>query len=106
MNRAMLANWVVAVQVLKEPGKTPASESYMWVYRSGGQEEKQIGLFDYQLGRSGDYARKFFESYKGFFGTDGYAGYNKVAGGIRCGCWAHVCRKFLEAIPDGDPNSE
>lgn len=135
MNRATLANWVVTVhrdylaalwkhmktellnssvihcdettvQVLKERGKTPTSESYMWVYRSGGHEEKQIVLFDYQPGRSGDYAKKFLEGYKGFFVTDGYAGYNKVTGGTRCGCWAHVRRKFLEAIPGGDPNSE
>ncbi|MBO7253075.1 MAG: IS66 family transposase [Ruminococcus sp.] len=135
MNRATLANWVLAVdrdyfaplwkhmktellkssvlhcdettvQVLKEPGRTPTSESYMWAYRSGEHEEKQIVLFDYQPGRSGDYAKKFLEGYDGYFVTDGYAGYSKVTNGTRCGCWAHVRRKFLEAIPGSDPNGE
>lgn len=135
MNRATLANWVLAVhrdyfshlwkymktellksgvihcdettvQVLKEPGKVPTSESYMWAYRSGEYEAKQIVLFEYQQGRSGDYAKKFLEGYEGYFVTDGYAGYNKVNNGIRCGCWAHVRRKFLEAIPGGDPAGE
>lgn len=41
-----------------------------------------------------------------YFVTDGYAGYNKVTSGTRCGCWAHVRRKFLEAIPGSAPNSE
>ena len=104
--RHSIASASPVAQVLKEPGKTPTSESYMWVYRSGGHEEKQIVLLDYQPGRSGDYAKKFLEGYKGFFVTDGYTGYNKVTGGTRCGCWAHVRRKFLEAIPGGDPNSE
>lgn len=135
MNRATLANWVLAVhrdcfaplwkhmkeellkssvihcdettvQVLKEPGKTPTSESYMWAYRSGEHEAKQIVLFEYQQGRSGDYAKKFLEGYEGYFVTDGYAGYNKVTSGTCCGCWAHVRRKFLEAIPGSAPNSE
>jgi len=29
-----------------------------------------------------------------------------VTDGTRCGCWAHVRRKFLEAIPGSDPNGE
>ena len=33
-------------QVLKEPGKTPQSQSYMWVQR-GGPPDKQVVLFDY-----------------------------------------------------------
>ena len=78
----------------------------MWAYRSGEHEAKQIVLFDYQPGRSGDYAKKFLEGYEGYFVTDGYAGYNKVTGGTLCGCWAHVRRKFLESIPGGDPAGE
>ena len=34
-----------------------------------------------------------------YFVTDGYAGYNKVTSGTRCGCWAHVRRKFWKLFP-------
>ena len=29
----------------------------------------------------------------------GYSGYNKLENITRCGCWAHLRRKFVEAIP-------
>ena len=32
---------------------------------------------------------------------DGYSGYNKLTDVVRCGCWAHLRRKFVEAIPNG-----
>ena len=33
--------------------------------------------------------------------TDGYSGYDKVEGVVRCGCWAHMRRKWREAMPKG-----
>ena len=30
---------------------------------------------------------------------DGYDGYNKLTDAVRCGCWAHAKRKFVEALP-------
>ena len=33
--------------------------------------------------------------------TDGYSGYNRVQGTVRAGCWAHMRRKWLEAMPKG-----
>ena len=39
---------------------------------------------------------------KGFSGvlvTDGYSGYNVVSKVTRAGCWAHMRRKWLEAMP-------
>jgi len=29
-----------------------------------------------------------------------YDGYNKLKSVTRCGCWAHVRRKFVDALPD------
>jgi len=40
------------------------------------------------------------KDFKGYVHSDGYAGYNKLSGITRCGCWAHLRRKFVEAIPD------
>jgi transposase len=87
------------VQVLKEPDKSPASHSYMWV-QSGGPPSKVVTLFDYRSSRSGEVPVQLLQDYRGYLMTDGYEGYNAIAqqGGIKhlC-CWAHVRRKFVEA---------
>lgn len=62
--------------------------------------KKPIILYDYQPSRSGDNASRFLNGFKGYLHTDGYSGYNKLENITRCGCWAHLRRKFVEAIPD------
>lgn len=88
------------IQVLKEPERPAESDSYMWLYRTGedGQDRK-ILLYDYQETRKGQNAADFLKGFQGYLETDGYAGYNKVDGIIRCCCWAHARRKFWDAIP-------
>ena len=88
------------VQVLKEEGKKPQTDSYMWLYRTGSDSKEPIVLFDYQPSRNGDHAVTYLKDFKGYVHSDGYSGYNKLNGIIRVGCWAHVRRKFHEAIPD------
>ncbi len=87
------------VQVLKEDGKKPQTKSYMWLYRTGNDGMNPIVLYDYQPSRNGDHAVTFLKDFHGFVHSDGYAGYNKLADITRCGCWAHLRRKFVEAIP-------
>lgn len=87
------------VQVLKEEGKKPQTKSYMWLYRTGDDGKPPVILYDYQPSRNGDHAVVFLKDFKGFVHSDGYSGYNKLTGITRCGCWAHLRRKFIEAIP-------
>ena len=87
------------VQVLKEEGKKPQTKSYMWLYRTGNDDLEPIVLYDYQPSRNGDHAVTFLKDFKGSVHSDGYSGYKKLTGIIRCGCWAHLRRKFVEAIP-------
>ena len=134
ISRATLANWIIytshnwlmplwnslktqlltspviladetVVQVLKEPGKTPQSESRMWVYCTGNvARPPPIVLFEYQPSRSGDYPKAFLKNAKNFYlHTDGYAGYNAVVDVVRCGCFAHLRRKLEEAMPKNAP---
>ena len=42
--------------------------------------------------------KKFLGDFDGYLHTDGYAGYNKLTNVTHCNCWAHVRRKFHEAI--------
>lgn len=88
------------VQVLKEKGKSPDSQSYMWV-QTGGPPEKPVVIYDYDPSRSGEVPSRLLQGYQGYLMTDGYEGYNKLAkteGIEHLVCWAHVRRKFVEAV--------
>lgn len=89
------------VQVLKEDGKTASSESRMWVYASGDRSPIPVRIFEYQPDRSGKRPESFLRGFTGCLVTDGYSGYNQVQKVIHCGCWAHMKRKWREAMPDG-----
>ncbi|MHB1780761.1 IS66 family transposase [Acidithiobacillus sp.] len=95
------------VQVLKEPGKTAESKSYLWVQR-GGPPGQPIILFDYDPSRSQEVPLRLLAGFQGLLQTDqpcgrqcGYAGYGAVVraqGLIHAGCVAHCRRKFDEVI--------
>ena len=130
LSRATLANWVIQVsqnwlkpvyerlketllashvihadetviQVLKEDGKKASSESRMWVYATSERNTRQVRYFEYQPDRKGLRAAQFLDGFHGCLVTDGYAGYDQVPGVIHCGCWAHMRRKWRDAIPKG-----
>lgn len=93
-------------QVLKEPGRRAETVSWIWQYCSAFGADRPVVFFDYQMTRAGEHPRRFFSETEGastqgkkirYIHVDGYAGYNKLEGRIRVGCWAHVRRKFYEA---------
>ena len=87
------------LQVLKEPGRTSTSKSYMWLYRTSGCAEQPIVLYEYQPSRKAEHAEAFLKDFSGWLHADGYQGYHKLPEKIRVvGCWAHVRRKFDEAL--------
>ena len=88
------------VQVLKEPGRSNTTKSYMWVF-CGGPPEKPALIYQYHPSRSGDVPIAFLENYSGYIQSDGYAGYDRLerSGQIsHVGCWAHARRKFIDVI--------
>jgi len=88
------------VQVLKEPGKTAQSKSYLWLQR-GGPPDQPVVLYDYDPGRGAAVPKRLLEGFKGYLQTDGYDGYNAVValnGLTHVGCMAHARRKFSEAL--------
>ena len=87
------------LQVLKEPGKSAASKSYMWLYRTSSCAAHPIVLYEYQPNRKGANAEEFLKGFSGWLHADGYQGYHKLPERIRVvGCWAHARRKFDEAL--------
>ena len=89
------------MQVHKEKDRPDTAESRMWVYSSAKRADIQLRCFEYRESRSGKWAKTFLEGFSGVLITDGYSGYNKVQGAEHAGCWAHMRRKWLEAMPEG-----
>ncbi len=99
LRREVLHADETTLQVLHEPGKAPQSESYMWLYRTSGDTNKPIVLYEYQPGRGAKHPEAFLKGFKGYLHTDGYAGYHNLPEEITVvGCWAHARRKFDEAV--------
>ena len=86
-------------QVNKEPGREVNQKSYMWV-RLGGKHNRQVVLYHYDQSRSGATARSLMADYKGYVQCDRYSAYNglELQGITLVGCFAHVRRKFNEAL--------
>ena len=99
LTREILHADETTLQVLHEPGKTAQSKSYMWLYRTGGDTDRPIVLYEYQSGRGACHPQTFLAGFKGYLHADGYSGYHSLPNEITVvGCWAHARRKFDEAM--------
>jgi len=98
-NQKVLHADETTLQVLREPGKTAQSKSYMWLYRTGGSAHNPIVLFDYQPDRKATRPAEFLKEFEGYLHTDGYDVYHKLPEAVTIvGCWAHARRKFDEVL--------
>ena len=89
------------IQVLKEEGRDPETDSFMWLFRTGEDEGPTIILYGYTETRARYNAEAFLKGFEGYLTTDGYQGYNNLPGIRRTNCWAHVRRYFVDAVPKG-----
>lgn len=87
------------LEVLCEPNRPAEIKSYMWVYLTNENSEKQIVLYDYTMGRGGVFPKTYLEGFKGSLQTDGYVGYRKLEPEVKLhGCFAHLRRKIVDAM--------
>ena len=87
------------LQVIKEPGKTSKTKSFMWLYRTSGEAKQQIVIYDYKPDRKHVHPEIFLKNFRGYLHTDGYDGYHKLPEYIIVvGCLAHLRRKFYDAL--------
>ena len=87
-------------QVLKEPNRSPETDSFVWLFRTGEDGGPPIILYGYTETRAKYNAEEFLKGFSGYLMTDGYQGYN-IPGIRRTNCWDHVRRYFVDAIPKG-----
>jgi len=86
-------------QVLKEPGRPAQSQSQMWLYRTSGDAEHPIVLYDYQEDKKQERPRDFLAGFSGYLMTDGFSSYHCLPDDIIVvGCFAHVFRRFSDAL--------
>jgi transposase len=95
------------VQVLKEPGKSAQSKSYMWAQMTQGSGPEGTGppirLFCYSPSRSTAAAQILYAGMSAgtVLMSDGYAVYDQIANAYRLvhlACWAHCRRDFNDAL--------
>jgi len=88
------------IQVLKEPGRSPSSHSYLWI-RRGGPPDKPVVLVDYAPSRSAHTAQGLLAHCHGYLVCDAYPGYNRVMranGLLPVYCNDHARRQFVEVV--------
>ena len=86
------------LEVLNLSDRDKPLNAYMWAYRTSRYEDKPIVLYDYEEGRSGNYAKDFLKGFSGYLHCDGWSGYDKVEHIKRVGCWVHLRRYFVNAL--------
>jgi hypothetical protein len=97
--RKVLHSDETTLQVLHESDKPPQTKSYMWLYRTSGDADSPIVLYEYQPDRRAEHPKFFLKNFSGYLHADGYDGYHDLSGNIKVvGCFAHARRKFDEAV--------
>lgn len=95
------------VQVLKEPGKSAQSKSFMWAQMTQGSGPDGTGppirLFAYSPSRSTAAAQILYAGIRAgsVLMSDGYAVYDQIAQAhqlVHLACWAHCRRDFHDAL--------
>ena len=74
LNQELLTNELLhadetTVEVLNDPGRKATSKSYEWLYRTTKNAERPVIIYDYQVGRSGEYVKTFLKDWKGTYLT-------------------------------------
>jgi transposase len=99
LSREVLHADETVCQVLREPGKKANTNSYMWLYGTGGDATHPIVLYEYQPTRSSAHPKHFLSGWKGYLHADGYPGYHNLPPEITViGCWVHMRRKFTDML--------
>ena len=103
VERGVLHSDETLLQVLKEPGRSAQSKSYLWVYRTSGDTDRPIALSEYQQGRGSEHPKAFLAGFKGYLHTDGWEAYRKLPDVTIVGCLAHARRKYDAALKSLKP---
>ncbi|WP_223644097.1 IS66 family transposase [Corallococcus sp. EGB] len=77
-------------------------QGYLWTFLTQTPEGQWLLGYRFSLGRASTTPKDVLGGTRGALVVDAYTGYNAVTlpeGRVRVGCWAHVRRRFFEALP-------
>lgn len=106
MQREIVASGVVQTDdtpvVCQGPKGSGKFQAYLWTYTSPLVDGV---VYDFTPSREHEHVKAFLgEEYEGFLVGDGYRGYGTIAKAsaavTEAGCWAHVFRKFRDALKE------
>ncbi|WP_051932677.1 IS66 family transposase [Carnobacterium inhibens] len=75
------------------------TKDYVWLFSSGRYAEKKIHIYKHGPSRGSEVLENFLAGYKRYLHSDGYSSYGKLTDVTSIGCFAHVRRKFYDALP-------
>lgn len=88
------------LQVLKEKGRAPSKQSYMWLF-GGGPPDKRVFVYQYHQTRSHQIPLDFFADFKGYVHADCYKAYvtlGELPHIQHVACLAHARRYFVDVV--------
>jgi len=87
------------LQVINNPGKSPRTKSYMWLF-IGGPPDKQAFVYQYHPTRADSVAKDFFDGFNGYLHADCYRAYINLSPAkvTHVACWAHARRYFADIV--------
>ena len=88
---------------LLDPGAGKTKKAYVWAYARGAFDDLRGVVYDFCLGRGGQYPAAFLKGWSGTLVRDEHKGYEalmKFGQRKAAGCLAHARRKFDELIKD------
>jgi transposase len=85
------------VDVQTHDGRGTNHQGYLWQYGIPGGAT----VFDFRMSRGREGPARFLDKFEGILQTDAYVAYDRGVGGaniVHAGCWAHVRRRYIDAV--------
>lgn len=79
--------------------ESETAKTYYWVAQSSKHHNQQVVLYHHHQSRGGQVIKDYLKGYKGYVHCDMWSAYPQLPNATLVGCFAHVRRKFYDAIP-------
>lgn len=86
--------------------ESDTSKTYYWVAESSVHHNRQVVLYYHNQSRSGRVIKEFLNGYSGYIHCDMWSAYQQLSNVTLVGCFAHVRRKFYDALPSNEERFE
>ncbi|WP_414838613.1 IS66 family transposase [Carnobacterium sp. TMP28] len=75
------------------------TKDYVWLFSTGRYADKKIHIYQHGPSRSSEVPLAFLKGYQGYLHSDDFSAYSKLIDVTSVACFAHVRRKFYDALP-------